>query len=217
MDTLEYILNKFNITKVPRHTAPIEIPNFGRIQLADLFRELEFKVGAEIGVEKGYYSATLCKANPDLHLFSIDPWRVTAYGLSATEYKDTQATFERYYQAAKKRLAPYQCEVLRWTSMYAVDEFDADSLDFVYIDGNHDFQNTVNDIVEWSKKVRPGGIISGHDYCYYRKEANIHVKYVVNAYTQAYGIIPWFVLGAQASHVPGVVRDQPRSWMWVKK
>ena len=48
--------------------------------------------------------------------------------------------------------------------MEAVKQFKDGSLDFVYIDGNHTFEYVINDIAEWSKKVRKGGIISGHDY-----------------------------------------------------
>jgi len=34
----------------------------------------------------------------------------------------------------------------------------------VYIDGRHDYDSAMNDIVSWSKKVKDGGIISGHDF-----------------------------------------------------
>ena len=45
---------------------------------------------------------------------------------------------------------------------------------------------------------------------------NIHVKQVVIAYTDAYFIKPWFVLGAY-EEIPGQIRDNSRSWMWVKQ
>jgi hypothetical protein len=38
------------------------------------------------------------------------------------------------------------------------------SLDMVYIDADHTYENGRNDILLWTKKVREGGIISGHDY-----------------------------------------------------
>lgn len=38
------------------------------------------------------------------------------------------------------------------------------SLDFLFIDGSHDYDSVFRDIELWRPKVRAGGIISGHDY-----------------------------------------------------
>lgn len=103
--------------------------------------------------------------------------------------------------------------------MEAAQDFADRSLDFVYIDGNHQFQYVAWDIAEWSKKVKVGGIISGHDYIYTnpRTKAGIcHVIYVVNAYTQAYKIDNWYLLGRYKVQ-KGEKRDRFRSWMWVNK
>ena len=45
-------------------------------------------------------------------------------------------------------------------------EFEEETLDLVYIDGAHDYENTVNDIVKWYPKLKRGGILAGHDYRY---------------------------------------------------
>ena len=217
MNTLEYVLEKFNIAPKPSGRRPTMVPDFGRDDLAGLFAELGFTTGVEIGVSQGHYSEVLCKANPGLRRYSVDPWLATAYGPVLPPGRAQQPTYDAFYEVAKRRLAPYDCEIIRLPSLEAVTRVADDSLDFVYIDGNHDFQNCTNDICEWTRKVRPGGIISGHDYVQFkRRESNIHVKWVVRAYTSAYNIT-WFVLGAQASHVPGVVRDKVRSWFWVKQ
>lgn len=217
MNTLDYVLRKFNISSYPHSSKPIEVPNFGRDQLAQLFWEMGFNFGVEIGVKEGAYSEVLCKANSQLRLISIDPWTVLAYDKGMFGWPDSQVEYERYYEAAKTRLAKYpNCTIIRGYSLVEIKRFSDDSLDFVYIDGNHSFQNCTNDICEWTRKVRPGGIISGHDFTLYRKEAEIHVKQVVSAYTRSYDIHPWFVLGADAAHQEGVVRDPSRSWFWVK-
>ena len=38
-----------------------------------------------------------------------------------------------------------------------------DSVDLVYIDGDHETASTVKDIRNYAPKVRPGGVIAGHD------------------------------------------------------
>ena len=86
--------------------------------------------------------------------------------------------------------------------MEAVKDFKPSSLDFVFIDGNHDFEYIVNDIISWMKIVRPEGILCGHDF-----GNPFHVKYAVQAYAEAYKISPWFILHS---------RRTIDSWMWVK-
>lgn len=215
VNTLEYIVKKYHLKPYRRGATPI--PNMGRDQLAELFCELGFKTGAEIGVERGLYSEVLLKANPHLHLYSIDPWLASVYepGIHAVDYD--QEKIESYYEIAKKRLAPYKnCEIIRKESLVAAKDFADGSLDFVYIDGNHNFINIACDLHTWKKKVRLGSIVSGHDYAYYRLNKHNHVKHVLHGYTASYGITPFFVVGADAMDEPGVIRDKFRSWFWVK-
>ena len=191
---------------------PVEIPNVGRDDLAVLFCELGFKVGAEVGVERGVFSEMLCQRNPALHLYAIDAW---------TEYEDlpagrwSQAKLDAYYAAARARLAAYDCDLVRKFSREAARDFEPESLDFVYIDANHEFRYVADDLCVWAKIVRPGGIVSGHDYMRRRSvtNGNCHVPYVVQAYAAAYSIWPWFVLGTNDI---GLKRDHFRSFMWVK-
>lgn len=211
MDTLAYFLKKFNTTYDKKTQMPIEIPNIGRNGLPELFHELGFKVGAEIGVLEGEYSEILCKANPGIKLYCIDPW--APYG-GYTDFVKKE-TFEKAYEKAKTTLAQYNCDFIKKFSMEALENFEDESLDFVYIDGNHTFQSCTNDIVEWSKKVKTGGIISGHDYIKHRKPTDIHVYEVVKGYTEAYNLRPWFLLAAK-SIVSGVITAEARTYLWVK-
>lgn len=213
MDALQYILTKFNLNYDERTRMPLEIRNFGRVQMADLFHELGFKKGVEIGVRDGTYSEILCKAIPDVKLYGIDPYtRIRGY-------RDItrQETFDTYEFEAHARLDKYpNYHFVKELSMNVLHYFDDNSLDFVYIDGNHDFLNVTQDIDCWLKKVRPGGIISGDDYFKHKGNARIHVYQAVNGYTEAWRIRPWFVLGTKEI-VPGEIRDHGRSWMWVKQ
>ena len=42
--------------------------------------------------------------------------------------------------------------------------FENGSVDFVFIDAAHDYESVIDDVTAWLQKVRPGGIIAGHDY-----------------------------------------------------
>lgn len=43
-------------------------------------------------------------------------------------------------------------------------QFADSSVDFVFLDADHTYQAIRRDIDAWLPKVRPGGIIAGHDY-----------------------------------------------------
>jgi predicted O-methyltransferase YrrM len=52
----------------------------------------------------------------------------------------------------------------RRPSADAAREFDDQSLDFVFIDARHTYEAASEDLAAWWPKVRPGGLIAGHDY-----------------------------------------------------
>ena len=173
------------------------------IDLPVIFKDLGFTKGAEIGVLEGKYSKILCQSNPELKLYCIDPWEF--YPVHKNFRKARM--YEPIYQKAKETLSKYpNSEIIRKKSVDAVKDFADESLDFVFIDADHRFQAVTNDIAEWSKKVRVGGIISGHDYGKSRSKDFVHARFVVHAWTSAYEIHPWFVLDA----------PNEQSWMWVK-
>jgi hypothetical protein len=146
------------------------IRNFDRRGLAAMFCDLGFTLGAEIGVLKGEYSEVLCYANPKLHLYCIDPWLGNKAG-----FRDT----------ALKHLADCNCTIIQNTSMEAVGNFADNSLDFVFLDGNHTFPFIVNDLIQWTPKVRVGGIVAGHDYLDLAHSGICHVAPAIKNTTRA--------------------------------
>jgi len=213
MNTYEYIIDKYKLDIGSQYI--VDIPGIGRNDMAKLFGELGFNLGAEVGVEQGFYSEILCQANPKLHLYSIDPWTSSAYEPETTGVSKTEEQHLSIYEEAKKRLFPYNCTIVRKMSLDALSDFEDNSLDFVYIDANHDFPNFINDLHQWTKKVRMGGIISGHDYAFFSYRKFNHVKRALQAYARCYRMIPLFIVGAE-EYQDGVTRDPYRSWFWVK-
>jgi hypothetical protein len=49
-------------------------------------------------------------------------------------------------------------------SVEASKLYENESLDFVFIDGAHDYQSVKEDIEHWFPKVKRGGYIAGDDY-----------------------------------------------------
>lgn len=184
---------------------PIVINHFSRRrELIEMLKERGIKKGAEIGVDHGKYAEQLLRGIPGLQLLCIDPWLPYTEG---TEVHD-QENISAIYHEAHERLTPLNANVLRATSMEAVQYIDNNSLDFIFIDGNHSYSYVLEDITEWYKKLKPGGIMVGHDY----KEDKVNDYGVIEAvqkYTTDNHITPWFVL-----HAGGSLVD---CWMFIKQ
>ena len=198
----------------------VEIPDVGRRQLPRFFAgDMGFKVGVEIGVQRAYFTRRF--AREGLKIYGVDPWMAYPDYREGSRYQQKQNAI---YANALKNVKEFpNCTLIRKTSMEAVKDFEDDSLDFVYIDGHHGFKYVTEDIFEWSKKVKVGGIISGHDYAYSivrrikEQPYVLQVKYVIDAYTKAFRIENWWVLGRKHKIKEGERRDQYRSWMWFRE
>lgn len=174
-----------------------------RSELPKYFKELGFKTGVEVGVYKGEFTELFLKEG--LYVYAIDPW--LAYSEQSRQERQ-----EFLYRHTLRELKKYpNCEIIRKSSMDAVKDFKDNSLDFVYLDGDHSFQAITNDICEWEKKVKIGGILAGHDYT---GQSSQFVPYVVDAYAKAYGR----KLITIGSRVLGKLRgDREKSWLWIKQ
>ena len=169
----------------------------GRNELAKYFKGR----GAEIGVEQGAYSEVICKANPETTLYCVDAWR--AY----KGYRDhtRQSKLDGFYETTIARLKPYNATIIRKFSMDAVDDFPDQSLDFVYIDANHSYENVITDIYFWSAKVKKGGLIAGHDYIRRKGQDEFYgVVDAVNEYLKGYPS-PLFIFRG----------DEVPSWLFI--
>jgi hypothetical protein len=155
---------------------PIRRTVGSRRDLASFFGKIGFRVGVEIGTHKGKYAEQLCYYNPKLKLYCVDPW-VVYRGMASSGQEQQNAV----YLQAVNRLEKYNVEIIKKTSMDTLVDFNDNSLDFVYIDGDHRYKYVYEDICEWSKKVKPGGIVACHDfYCVYCPGVTRAVEKYVN-------------------------------------
>jgi predicted O-methyltransferase YrrM len=179
-----------------------------RLALAEHFATLGFTIGAEIGVFDGYFSEHLCKTIPNLKLYSVDAWQVYA-GYRDHRFENSMRNAEG---RARNRLAKYDVEIIKEFSMDAVKHFADESLDFVYIDGNHEYKFVKEDIEAWAQKVRPGGIVAGDDY-YMTRKANMGVIKAANEYAAAHGYDLETTLWDLDNEV---VDNQQPAWWFIK-
>jgi predicted O-methyltransferase YrrM len=199
LDREKFLLDKFKCKG--------ESPHFIKVSrwkaLPCLMAEMGLKVGVEIGTEQGRFADCLLRKIPDLDLTVVDCWE------PYEGYRENMGDHITEYEKRARERLEGRCKIIKAYSMDAVREFEDESLDFVYIDGNHNFINCANDISEWSKKVKVGGLIMGHDYTHNNVGyERTDVDYVVDAWTKAHDIKTWFVTSEG---------DRCPSYFWVQK
>jgi hypothetical protein len=121
--------------------------------------------GVEVGVQQGLFSESLLSSWEGRHLISVDPWKAADAG-----YHDaanvSQDEHDALYDETVKRLAAFgeRSSVWRMYGEEAAAAIPHHSMDFVYLDARHGYGFVMQDLAAWIDKVRPGGLICGHDY-----------------------------------------------------
>jgi hypothetical protein len=112
-------------------------------------------VGVELGVAAGDFSNRILERSEIGYLFSIDMWAGDR-GHDVSQYKE-----------AIRLLHPHRTRntCLRMRFEDALDLFNDEGLDFIYVDGYaHTGEDNGGTFSDWYPKLRVGGIIAGDDY-----------------------------------------------------
>lgn len=140
-------------------------------RLLDLIKDLgPDLVGCEIGVDRGETTKYLLESLPAIQkLYLIDPWEAfmdSKYGLIPQE------TVDESKRIALENIRPHNDRVclIEDTSEAAANYISANILDFIFIDGDHNYDAVCSDIDLFWPKMKVGGVFSGDDY--QRKEVS---------------------------------------------
>jgi hypothetical protein len=134
--------------------------------LIDILREEKFERFAEVGVWKSGTTKRILRTIPNLikEYWAIDPWQLMPHG-SRTQRRRTEQNWHDYYKYCCSLMQFFpQLRVVKLTSEEAAEIVPDGYFDMVYIDADHSFEHVYADIGFWLPKVRPGGLLSGHDY-----------------------------------------------------
>lgn len=110
---------------------------------------------AEIGVDKGEFSEKIMDITSPTKLHLIDNWNCERYheGLK----KDVEAKFG-------KEITSDKIEINFGLSTDVANAFSDDYFDWIYIDTDHTYKTTLSELRLYAAKIKPGGIIAGHDF-----------------------------------------------------
>ena len=129
-------------------------------------------VGVEIGVWEGKNALSILKHLPIKKLYLIDPYSYykgyedeDAEGIHYIDLEYEE--WEKIFKSAKELLSEYKDKIV-WIRKKASDAIKdiPNDLDFVYIDGNHNYEYVKQDIENYFPKLKKEGILAGHDLHY---------------------------------------------------
>ncbi len=122
----------------------------------DMLKQLPKKsIVAEIGVAKGRFSEKILKITEPKILHLIDSWKSKDFGCKARLWVEDKFTDQIKLGTVKLH---------NGKSVSVLEKFPDKYFDWVYIDTDHTYQTTKNELESCKNKIKDGGIIAGHDY-----------------------------------------------------
>lgn len=128
--------------------------------IPELLKNVKNPVGIEIGTSEGVTTEHLLSSIETLKLFGVDPYptyidwdgnKPDAEKIKATYLERTKKFGERLKHIYKD-------------SDDAITEFKDNSIDFVFIDGLHTYEQVKKDCENYWPKLKKGGLLIGHDF-----------------------------------------------------
>ena len=150
----------------------IEVNN--RYDIHKLINSSDFSGSyVEIGVAKGVFTKYICENTSLSKLMLVDPYK----NFDTKDFLDSMnyLEMESLLNSCKNNLFNYRHRVkfIRKTSTDAISEIDDNSVDVVYIDGNHAYTFVLDDLKNYWPKLRSGGIMFGDDVYEYSENKDV--------------------------------------------
>lgn len=117
--------------------------------------------GVEVGTYKGENARLLLENCPKLSIYLVDIWSTKHYTTPQDQLYniDISDAKEQVYQLREEYVT--RCKIVNLSSIEAARLFLP--VDFVFIDAEHSYKQTIIDIQAWLPKTTQW--IGGHDFC----------------------------------------------------
>jgi len=133
--------------------------------------EKKYRVLVELGTWKGhsimYLAKKLKQQNYDFDLYGVDLFDDSPiHENKGNEYLKPQMKYlwDVYNENLVRSNVREVVKDIKKNSWEAANEFENESVDFIFIDADHKYESVVKDIQAWLPKLKVGGVMSGHDY-----------------------------------------------------
>lgn len=143
------------------------------------------EIGAWKGKSSAFMAVEIVNSGKKIDFYCIDTFE------GSVEHRNNPELPHLYniFKNNMKHVEGYYTD-MRMTSMEAVEKFEDESVDFVFIDGSHEYKDIKDDIAHWLPKVKKGGVLAGHDYYFppqlmswgLRNFSNYNINYELEEY-----------------------------------
>lgn len=160
--------NHYRASALSRRTGPLTLDDLrlvrSRADIPTLLTRMRASTICEVGVRDGeHFRALLVPCVKSA--VAIDPWKETGLRSQNDDSRAERELEAQYQNACALAKADRRVQVVRAFSPTASEQFADGHFDLVYIDADHTEAAVYADLTAWWPKVRPGGVLSGHDYC----------------------------------------------------
>ena len=133
----------------------------GFFNFSDIYTEMVNKftngahfveIGSWMGKSSIYMGIEIINSKKNIKFDCIDNWK---YGNGDIIY----IKFLKNIKTISNRINHYRLDSVKASTLYQDS-----SLDFIYIDASHEYNDVKDDLYHWYPKLKKGGIIAGHDY-----------------------------------------------------
>lgn len=128
-------------------------------------RDFDSGVFVEVGSWKGRSAAFLgveiINSGKPIKLYCVDTWK------GSVEHQEIDCVLnDSLYDEFSNNIKILESVItpVRLPSVEAAKQFEDNSIDFVFLDASHEYEDIKADIAAWYPKVKPGGLFAGHDY-----------------------------------------------------
>lgn len=126
------------------------------------------EVGTWKGKSAAYLGTEIINSGKRIKFDCIDTWQGSAEHLNINSpfYEPLLQTKDGLYNLFLKNIEPIKdyVNVVRLPSTEASKLYQDKSLNCVFIDASHEYEDVCNDILCWLPKIKIGGLLAGHDY-----------------------------------------------------
>lgn len=113
------------------------------------------EVGCCLGRSTAFMAAAIRDTGKRITFHAVDPWVWSP---------NDKPSYGQFVANMRKAGVTAFVQAHRALSVPTAADFDDASLDFVFIDAQHTYEEVSADIRAWLPKVRPGGVLAGHDF-----------------------------------------------------
>jgi beta-1,4-mannosyl-glycoprotein beta-1,4-N-acetylglucosaminyltransferase len=124
------------------------------------------EIGSWKGRSSSHMAVMIANGSKQIKFDCVDTWEGSEEHQANAKFEDPDVLSNKLYNVFLKNMKPVEgyFNPVRASSLDAAKQYADGSLDFVFIDAAHDYDNVKADILAWAPKVKSGGILSGHDY-----------------------------------------------------